>query len=945
MGCASSSPKNAVMPPTPPTPHSEEMRRREALQQKSAEDRAQEMMAREAESISRRARPMIEARTSCENLDMYLGTSSAPLKIDENSPTQNFAALKIQKQMRRKQALMEAEAEQKWMLFSNLDHFDEAEMVKLAIFMENAMKKVAETSPSVIDAPSSASEVQRHLNEQLEGDSLFSSASSTSHAITTNSREQQQASSPIPITDVARSLSEPTLIKKDSVGVPEEDRIKFKRELSVDKLIKAGAGRIIISPASSSRSSHDGSVEDADGNSGKSAGGGGGPASAREKERKEEERGGAGGRGQRDFDLPSGFVTPAVARAIIDVYKQGGKLSTKGVHKLLRLSYRMMQTLPNTTVMQVGPSDKLTVVGDIHGQLHDLFHILQESGLPYKYSKYIFNGDFVDRGPFGVEVMCVLLSLFLAFPGQVALNRGNHEDFTICAMYGFKNECASKYDEVTFGMFVEIFQHLPLFALINDAVFVLHGGLFHTGDVLLSELNAIDRKSFSLSKGPQVDDPTAQIPRFRRDDFLKQLQIDALWSDPCATLGLGESPRGAGVHFGPDICRTFLETNNWKMVVRSHECVRTGFDFPFSGEDQKLIATIFSASNYCGNGNSAAYMVFTNTSGEFSKDLTATRVGGGNLQYSIHYFHLDPEEQQGFGASNGEGGGGNMGTSDGDNFSSPEQLSLDALIFKKKYLLFEAFEFADMAGNNNQPTGYVSKIAWAETMQKVLGLHIRWMSMIPVLVTEDCYLKEVHHDGSSSSNEQKINYKTFLDNFCVGSLEIDDTVVADGSYITCEEETEEAETSASTSETERASVGSRESFTQPSRRKSNNLSPATVNSHVVEALYAHHHELMAVFQFFDKVLSNLFVSTSYLYLFLLPAYSLEPQHTNNKKCSHHSLIITSFQGPRRENFARRVSRGLRHFEPSRWYHPYSFHFLFVLSASSSLLLKQQQQQQ
>jgi hypothetical protein len=56
------------------------------------------------------------------------------------------------------------------------------------------------------------------------------------------------------------------------------------------------------------------------------------------------------------------------------------------------------------------------VVGDIHGQLPDLIHILEDSGFPSETNKYIFNGDFVDRGPRGVEVMCLLLALFSAFP-------------------------------------------------------------------------------------------------------------------------------------------------------------------------------------------------------------------------------------------------------------------------------------------------------------------------------------------------------------------------------------------------------------------------------------------------------------------------------------------------------------------------------------------------
>lgn len=40
----------------------------------------------------------------------------------------------------------------------------------------------------------------------------------------------------------------------------------------------------------------------------------------------------------------------------------------------------------------------LTVVGDIHGQLEDLLHILDTCGSPNDKNFYIFNGDWVDRG-------------------------------------------------------------------------------------------------------------------------------------------------------------------------------------------------------------------------------------------------------------------------------------------------------------------------------------------------------------------------------------------------------------------------------------------------------------------------------------------------------------------------------------------------------------------
>jgi diadenosine tetraphosphatase ApaH/serine/threonine PP2A family protein phosphatase len=159
----------------------------------------------------------------------------------------------------------------------------------------------------------------------------------------------------------------------------------------------------------------------------------------------------------------------------------------------------------------------------------------------------------------------------------VFLNRGNHEDFFICCVYGFQAESCRKYNDVTFGMFVELFNYLPLFTIVNDAIFVTHGGLFHCQDVTIAELNKIHRFDFTLKDIPEGGESDTHIPREKETDFLKQLQRDALWSDPNDSVECLNNPRGAGVAFGPSVVRKFLTQNNLKMVVRSHECVRTGF--------------------------------------------------------------------------------------------------------------------------------------------------------------------------------------------------------------------------------------------------------------------------------------------------------------------------------------------------------------------------------
>jgi len=275
--------------------------------------------------------------------------------------------------------------------------------------------------------------------------------------------------------------------------------------------------------------------------------------------------------GEKDnFECPHD-ITPQVASAVLDLFRANGRLSLKSVQRIMKQTYRILQTVPNVVHLDVPEGGKMTIVGDIHGQLNDLLFILEESGFPSAKNLYVFNGDFVDRGEKGVEVICLLFALFAAFPAYVVLNRGNHEDEAVCRTYGFYNECTEKYDEMTTKMFLEVFRYLPPFTVVSDTIFIVHGGLFHDENVKLSDLQDINRRDYVAV--PPVPYPECVIgldEATKRKEYLKQLLRDALWSDPRPDLGQMPNPRGAGISFGPDVCAKFLANNNLSMVLYTH---------------------------------------------------------------------------------------------------------------------------------------------------------------------------------------------------------------------------------------------------------------------------------------------------------------------------------------------------------------------------------------
>ncbi|ETK95386.1 hypothetical protein F441_01732 [Phytophthora nicotianae CJ01A1] len=227
----------------------------------------------------------------------------------------------------------------------------------------------------------------------------------------------------------------------------------------------------------------------------------------------------------------------------------------------------------------------VAVCGDIHGQFHDLLELFKLAGQAPDTS-YIFLGDFVDRGAMSVETISMLCVLKASYPDRVTLLRGNHESRQTTQVYGFQIECMKKYDGDAriYKAFMELFDFLPLGALIDNSLLCLHGGLspaLHH----LDQLRMLDRFQ--------------EIPP-------DGIFADIVWSDPDSkTLGFHMSPRGAGYIFGEDVVDKFLHMNKLAHMARAHQLCMEGYQVLF----RDTFSTVWSAPNYCHRfGNLAAVM-------------------------------------------------------------------------------------------------------------------------------------------------------------------------------------------------------------------------------------------------------------------------------------------------------------------------------------------------
>ena len=402
-------------------------------------------------------------------------------------------------------------------------------------------------------------------------------------------------------------------------------------------------------------------------------------------------------------------LTRAGVKGLMDAARKGQVLHPVYAMRLIVVACKIM-TEDESAMSEVTTPEggSVVVVGDTHGQLTDLLTIFKLVGNPSKKRIFVFNGDFVDRGPHDVNLLLILLAWKILLPKSVYLNRGNHEQRRMNERYAFEKHCRETYKScVVYELIQQMFHSLPLSTLINQKVLVLHGGLSQYDDVTLDDLRNLPRGE--LHRG-------SHAPALTRSEIIRQ---DLLWSDPRAEEGWAESSRGAGIRFGPDVTRNFVKKNNLELIIRSHEMVDDGYLY----WHKNRMVTLFSASNYCGkNENRGAVAIFDHNE---SKSDNVRDCIDSKPYFHQYYAEVFLDEAE---------------TASIPSRSYREECQKETLqklrerIFQGRHKL--SIEFAKL---DKQNTGLVNELEWAQTMSKVFAhLPIDWLTLRPYLaLTEE----------------------------------------------------------------------------------------------------------------------------------------------------------------------------------------------------------------
>lgn len=259
---------------------------------------------------------------------------------------------------------------------------------------------------------------------------------------------------------------------------------------------------------------------------------------------------------------------------VITLLLRGVLPSNNAISNLLDLGINILASEPNVLRLRL----PLSVCGDIHGQFEDMIELFYVGDFVPDTS-YLFLGDYVDRGPHSTETFLLLLAFKVRYPSKIWLLRGNHECKDTNIHYTFYKECLAKgLGSEIYAKFNELFEFIPLCAIIDDRFFCVHGGIG-------PNTTQIDSVATTSRYSDVIDNP---------------ILSDLLWSDPLddsspdSNSEFIASERGAGYIFNSDATTNFCNSNNVECIFRAHQLSKNGYTI----SHQSKVYTIWSAPNY-----------------------------------------------------------------------------------------------------------------------------------------------------------------------------------------------------------------------------------------------------------------------------------------------------------------------------------------------------------
>ncbi|ADM27133.1 bis(5'nucleosyl)-tetraphosphatase, ApaH [Ignisphaera aggregans DSM 17230] len=285
----------------------------------------------------------------------------------------------------------------------------------------------------------------------------------------------------------------------------------------------------------------------------------------------------------------TGYLEESIARLrnIVDNYDEVVN-TVINLRDLLIFEYNLM----NRRLVHLREISRAIFVGDIHGDLDTLIELLRILDIDNELRRgtyLVFLGDYIDRGPYQLEVIMFLAILKSIWRDRIVMLRGNHEppewlppsphDFPEILMERFGYRKGLEIYETM----KTIFDLLPLALYIPRKVLAVHGGPPISRVLRYDDINDI----FSIEND-------------------KEAIEEILWSDPIdEDIEYVYSYRGAGKLWGRKITMLTLQKLGIELIIRGHEPSYEGYKF---NHDNRVL-TIFSMKGFYGNMGAACLRI------------------------------------------------------------------------------------------------------------------------------------------------------------------------------------------------------------------------------------------------------------------------------------------------------------------------------------------------